>query len=327
MRIQWLARAGMALPLVLLAACGGGGGNNNSDNSATTGELNLSVTDAAVDSAQRVLVQFTGVAVKPGDADAIDLPLSGDSQTCQDLLDGVPPSATPEGESPVRCIDLLELQGTESATLLDGAILEAGMYGWMRLDVDARKGVMDSIIVLDDGSVESLYVPSGSESGLKLNSGFTILVGGTHDFVIDFDLRKSVHDPKGQPDYFLRPSLRLVDLAESGRISSTVAASMLTADNCTPDAYAVYVYEGGALAEIGDEGSDFPPLTSAAVMLKDGEWHYTVGFLPPGDYAVAFTCEAGNDDPETADDIAFVGSPDSPVTVEADHTSVVNFNP
>lgn len=315
-------------PLLLsLAACGGGGGGGGSSATSTTGELTVAVTDAPVDSASMVLVQFTGVSLMPKEGTALDLPLDGDSQTCEEMLDGVPAHPAAAGEANVRCIDLLSLQGTASATLLDGVVLDAGEYVWMRLDVDAEKGVMDSIIVLDDGSVESLYVPSGSQSGLKLNTGFNILAGGTHDFVIDFDLRKSVNNPKGFADYMLKPSLRLVDLSQSGNIVGSVDASLLQEDYCTPDAYAVYVYQGGNLAETGEEGSAFPPLTSAAVTLQGSEWRYTVGFLPPGEYTAMFTCEAGNDTEAAEDGIHFVGSPDNPATVVDGQDSEVNFAP
>jgi hypothetical protein len=324
--------ATIALLSLGLLACDGGGGGSGSG-SITTGTLNLDLSDAPVDYAEKVLVQFTGVAVKPSNGASIDISLKGDSQTCQELLDGVAPSPAPEGEITIRCIDLLRLEGTQSASLLQGEILDAGNYNWMRLDVDAERGTLDSIIVLDDGSVESLYVPSGSQSGLKLNTAFTILAGGRHNFVIDFDLRKSVNDPKGFPDYRLKPSLRLIDMAESGNIVGAVETSLLIADGCTGDVnsgdgFAVYVYEG-ADAIIDEEGSDNAPLTSADVNLDNdtGLWGYTVGFVGPGEYTVAFTCQAADDFPDAANDgIELIESSDSPTTVVVDQDSTVDFS-
>ena len=315
-----------------LVACGGGGSSSANAPAETTGTFSLAVSDAAVDNAEKVLVQFTGVAIKPGDGNAIDMRLSGESQTCQDLLDGTQPALTADGEATIRCIDLLELDGAKSASLLDGETLDAGIYNWLRLDVDAERGTLDSIIVLNDGSVESLYIPSGSQSGLKLNSKFTILAGGSHKFVIDFDLRKSVNNPQGFPDYRLKPSLRLTDLSESGNIVGTVEETLLTVKGCTGDVntgdgFAVYAYEG-ADAVIGEEGSANAPFTSAAVSYNNGSglWGYTVGFLAPGDYTVAFTCEAAGDSPDTPDNgTRFVESADSPTTVVADQDSIVNF--
>ena len=326
-----LHRAAIALCATALCACGGGGGGGGSV-SVTTGVFSLNVTDAAVDDAERVLVQFTGVEVKPRQGSAIEIPLEGESQTCQDLLDDIEPSPTPEGSAAIRCIDLLALEGTGSASLLRGEELEAGTYNWVRLFVDAERGVMDSIIVLEDGSEESLYVPSGGQSGLKLNSQFTILAGGRHDFIIDFDLRKSVNNPKGFPDYRLKPSLRLINMAESGNIVGTVDQSLLIADDCSGDTndgdgFAVYIYEG-ADAVIDEEGSGNPPLTSASVRLNNGSalWEYNVGYLAPGDYSVAFTCQAADDDPEEPDNgITLIESSDSPTNVVADQDSTVDF--
>jgi hypothetical protein len=311
-----------------LLGCGGGGGSSGSVAGSTTGTLNLGVTDAPVDDAEHVLVQFTGVAVKPAGGDAVDFSLSGDSQSCRDLLDGVDPQPTPAGANTVRCVDLLAFQGSRSALLLQGEELDAGDYTWMRLDVDAERGELDSIIVLEDGREESLFIPSGSQSGLKLNSPFTVVGGEEHHFVIDFDLRKSLNNPQGFPDYRLNPSLRLVDAGDAGAITGTVAASLLTGD-CTADDYAVYIYQGDN-ATVGELGSADPPDTSAPVTLDQdsGQWTYLAGFLPPGDYTAAFTCQAGADSPEApGDGIEFVASPDSPATVIAGEESVVDFGP
>lgn len=330
------ARHGLWLALCTLglSACGGGGGGGSPIvGGPDSGTFSLSVTDAPVDNADRILVQFTGVTVTPEEGGPVDLALDGDSQSCQDLLDGIPPSPTPAGAPTTRCVELLELQGTDSESLLDGVELEAREYTALRLHVDAERGVMDSIIVLNDGTQESLFVPSGSQTGLKLNSPFTILAGGGHHFVVDFDLRKSVNDPQGFPDYHLRPSLRLIDLADSGNITGTVETSLLTAPGCTGnvntgDGYAVYVYPGDEGTPMGEEGSDAAPLASAAIGLDDqsGQWTYTVGYVPPGDYVVGFTCQAADDSPEVPDDgIDILPSGDNPVTVMADEDSQANF--
>jgi hypothetical protein len=322
----------IALLSLGLAACGGGGGGSSDGGiivEGSTGTLNLSVTDAPVDNASRVLVQFTGIAVQPKEGNAVEIPLRGDSQTCRDLLDGILPAPTPSGEATVRCVDLLAFQGSRRALLLQDEELDAGDYTWMRLDVDGARGVLDSIIVLEDGSAESLFIPSGDQSGLKLNTPFTITADRQHNFVIDFDLRKSVVNPQGFPDYLLKPSLRLVDIGDSGSISGMVEASLLTEGSCTPGAYAVYVYQGDD-AVVGEEGSANAPDASASVNLDDdsGLWDYTAAYLPPGDYTVVFTCEAGSDSNEEPDDgIGFVASPDSPTTVVSGETSTVDFGP
>ena len=314
------------LALFSLLAC-----ENSSSGDANSGTLSIDITDAAVDSVDKVYVEFHGITVKPKEGEQQRFALIGDSQSCKNLLDGIAAQTTEEGEQTIRCIELKALQGTKSTDLIDDIKLSAGHYNWMRLDVAAEKSVMDSIVVLKNGAQESLYIPSGSKSGLKIHSGFTILAGGDHDFVIDFDLRKSVNNPKGFADYRLKPSLRLIDLSASGNIVGTVATDLLSADSCTADintgdGFAVYVYQG-ADAIIGEEGSVDAPYTSASLRLNDdGQWQYTVGFLAAGEYTLAFTCQAADDSSESAsDDISFVESIDNPVTVLAGQNSTLNF--
>lgn len=70
--------------------------------------------------------------------------------------------------------------------LLDGVTLNAGRYNWVRLKVNAERGVIDSYIDLLDDSRHSLYIPSGNQTGLKLNRGFDVPEGEMASFTIRF---------------------------------------------------------------------------------------------------------------------------------------------
>lgn len=282
------------LPIVavasLLSACGGSG----------TSTMNLSVTDAAVDDAESVVVQFTGVELKPAGGTAVQFTLPAPRQ-----------------------IDLLALNGGGSTTLLQGVSVPAGDYEYVRLQVNAGRTGSDSYIDLTDGSRHALFIPSGNQSGLKLVSGFSVPEGAVANFVIDFDLRKSVRNPPGQDGvYVLRPTLRIVNSDVVGSISGTVANELATATGCSP---AVYVYAGSNYLA-GDEGSATAPLTSALVALDEvsGTYRYTAAFLPPGDYTVAYTCDAALDDPETDDAVTFPQQANAAVTDGA--TTTVDFS-
>ena len=194
-----IAALGLAM---LLVACGGGDGGSDS----STGTLNLAITDASVDAAKAVVVEFTGVELQHSGGERIDY----------DFVDG-------DGDPESRQIDLLALTGGTTELLLEDVTLTAGDYSWIRLKVNAQRGVLDSYIDLLDDSRHSLHVPSGANSGLKLNRGFNIPDGGMASFTIDFDLRRSVHNPSGsKEDYILRPTLRLVDGNTDGALSGTV---------------------------------------------------------------------------------------------------------
>jgi hypothetical protein len=169
------------------------------------------------------------------------------------------------------------------------------------VDVDTS-AQLDSNIVLDDGNVHELTIPSGAETGLKLVQGFDVAVGGSTSLTIDFDLRKSIVNTGTK--YFLRPALRLVDNSEIGHISGNVDVTTLCPVSDTD--YAVYVFAGNGVSpddtgSIDGTGADTGPLTTA---LLDNSFNYGVGYLNAGDYTLALTCIAGVDNPEQ-DDIEF----------------------
>jgi len=282
--------------LAYLAACGGEG--SGSANTPHCGRLTLRVTDSPVTSAKRVVVEFTGVEIKARDG--------GDTE----VFDFAP-----------RQIDLLALDGGGSEILLSDEDLPAGEYEWIRLKVNAGRNASDSFIELDDGSIHPLFIPSGNQTGLKLIRGFTIGAGSTHNFTIDFDLRKSVIHPPGLGEpYLLKPVLRLVNNLEVGTINGTVAPELIV-EGCVP---AVYLYTGADVVP-DDIGSATSPLATTAVRLDDatGAYRFRVAFVPTGSHTLAFTCGADDDGAETDDALTF--SAPKNVTVSAGQTTTVEF--
>lgn len=289
--------------LAALTACGGGGGGS----SGATGTLDLKITDAPVDAAKAVVVEFTGVALKRADGEEIVITF----------------------DAP-RTIDLLALQGGASASLLEDRELPAGRYEWMRLMVNAQRGVIDSYITLDDNSQHSLFVPSGAQTGLKLVSGFTVPANAAASFTIDFDLRKSITQPQsGAGDYFLKPALRVVDNAQVGGIAGTVGTSALQHASCPNkdpalNSNVVYVFEGAGVAPDDIDGAGVEPVATAnATANGTGAYSWRTAFLTPGAYTVAFTCQGATDDPESSQAIIFIGTQD--VTVVKDQVAPANF--
>ena len=284
----------LAVPaLLMLGGC---------SDDASTGKLSMAITDAPVDGATAVVVQFTGVEIKPADGSARSFDFAAPRQ-----------------------INLLALTGTDSELLLDEVEVTAGRYNWVRLKVDADEdGVTDSYIDLTDGSRHELEIPSGAETGLKLHSGFVVAAGGASNFTLDFDLRKSVHEPMNAGDSFkLRPALRIVDNSRIGAIAGTVQAALVV-PGCTP---AVYVFTGSGVTPDDVDATAPQPVASARPELNvaTGNYGYTAGFLSEGAYTVSFTCDAGADDPATDDTLVFAGTRDA--TVVADQVTTVNFPP
>jgi hypothetical protein len=173
----------------------------------------------------------------------------------------------------------------------------------------------------------SLWIPSGDQTGLKLVRGFVVPAGGSADFTIDFDLRKSVNKSQGQGNcqdvYKLKPALRIVDNTSVGSIAGTVSQNLINDLSCTTG-NAVYVFQGANVPPDDVDGVPPDPVTSAIVKLNDsGEYSYRAAFLNSGDYTIAFTCQAEDDDPEAGDNLNFMGTAN--VSVSAGSETVHNF--
>lgn len=294
----------LAAGALALTACGGA-----SDGGAATGTLSLQITDAPVDDAESVFVQFHGIELHgPGGTTTL--------YYCRDATSGQTVLSPSTCVQPApRQLDLLALNSGTSAILFNAYTLPAGHYSWIRLLVDADSGRRDSYLVLAGGAEYELTIPSGDESGLKLNRGFTVPAGGHASFTIDFDLRKSVHLPSSGTSYVLRPTLRIVDNIVVGAIGGTLD---LTGITCASPA--VYVYAGSNITpdDIGGAGTD--PVTTALVSATG---QYRAAFLEPGTYTVAWTCAAALDDPATDDNITFNGATN--VTVSTNTISAPSF--
>ena len=297
---------------LVLSACGGGGSGGDE------GLLTVSVTDAPVDGAIRVVVQFRGIEIKHED---------GAPQTI--LFD-----------TPMQ-IDLLEQQDGRAAVLIEDEPLPAGSFQWLRLIVDADPNVGgDSYIDFANGQRCELRIPSGSESGLKLNRGFTLPADGSAAVTVDFDLRRSIHAPPGQnvaqdsctsgQIFMMRPTLRLVDDAQVGAISGTVDPQII-ADECAANENgAVYIFAvpaGQTAATLDDVDGTNDPLTSALVRLNlNSVYSYRAAFIPAGQYTVAYTCDAATDAPEVdGDEVVFVPAAGKAANVQNNLVTIVDF--
>lgn len=301
---------GTALAIGLLAGCGGGSSGGGS------GSLTLAVTDGPVEGVDQVVVEFTGVTLKPRGGSAFDIVF----------------------DAPIQ-VDLKALNSGNTELLLDAETVPSGEYEWIRLDVNAEfDEVLDSYVIEEGGGQVELRVPSGENSGLKLVSGFTVVAGGEAAFVIDWNLREGLVQAPGQPGYKLQPALRITDMQEYGTIAGTVATALTTAEGCTSDpntgeGNAVYIFSGAGVLPDDFDGTDPEPLATAEVRLNigSGNHEYMATFLAPGTYTVAFTCMAGDDlvpddeNPGLDVDDAIVFTAGVDATVTDGNTTPVDF--
>lgn len=272
-----------------LAACGGSGSDsnpNNAGNEPDSTSFSLAVSDAPVDQANEVVVYF----------DTVELIGEEGNQTF-DVRDG-------NGDP--MAIDLLQYQGDAFVEIVSATEIPLGTYSQLRLVVTD-----DSYISTDIGTFD-LSVPSGE---LKLD-GFVALPNVEAAYTVEFDLRKSVVDPVGQTTtYFLKPrGVRLVANSDVGTLSGTVSSDLITHPDCSVKAdsdvgNAVYIYgdvnlDAGVLGDDADNPSDTQEVSPYAIATVNYDeasdsYSYVAGYLPAGDYTVAFSCLADVDEPES----------------------------
>jgi hypothetical protein len=292
----------------LVSACGGG------DARLQPSHLSLAVTDAPVDHADAVVVSFIGVEL---------LDATGSVQSSFPL-------------DPPLQIDLLALQGANSAFLVEDAVVPAAVYQQVRLIVDADNASCNAVsppyasYITVDGVDYPLIVPSGGSSGFKVVGPLTVAAGGSVAYTVDFDLRQSIAERGATDCYNLKPVLRVVDNATVGTLSGVIDGALLADSSCSADTAsgagaAVYLFAGAGVTPDDVDGTTPEPLTSALLTaIGNDEFSYEAGFLPAGAYTAALSCQAGDDDPETDDPITFLRSVD--VQIEADSVTTQDFD-
>lgn len=263
--------------------------------SGSFSRFSLYVTDAPVDGALSVVVQFSAVEVHRAKG--------------TETINFVPP----------KQIDLVKYSRGAWAYLADYVELPADDYLWVKLKVDAEAGVDDSYIILADETKHELQIPADALADLKVEMPFTLTSDGTANLTIDFDLRKSIQQTVD--GYVLRPALRMVDNAQSGTIYGAVNPGLLSDATCIEGA-AVYVYSGAGVTPTDISNSAGGPVTSTNVAI----YWYTQAFLPAGTYTIALTCDGELDEPDEVNALTFLTQADVEVP-DARQAAYFNFDP
>ena len=312
-------QSGIGLACILafaLAACGGSGsGADDQSTAGGTGYLNLSVSDAPIKDAAKVCIRFDGVELKHADSD--------DRET----IDFEP-----------EVVNLIVNQGANSQPIVVGAEVPAGEYEWIRLKVQAERGLggsandggptselcddetENSYLVRDSGEVHNLFIPSGSQRGLQLIKDIIIPVNRSGDYTAEWDLGKSFNGPPGlQPDVMMKPVVKLVANNEVGTLVGQVADELITLASCDAEfAPSVYVFDDGIEPNPFDDPFAEDDAVATGLVEQEDEsmpWRYSIGFLLAGDYEVAYTCN-GND---------FIPLAGKPAPISVDDVMTVDF--
>lgn len=288
----------LACAAALLAACNGGGGDDDDPALSTGGDgvLTLDIGDAPVDNLQEVNITVTAIE------------FGGDEGSTSDEAADVI-----ELDSPVT-VNLLEYQNGDFFNLLDTVDVSEGEYSWirLRLDYDDRP---PEVLEKNSLNYKSLDIPSGEQTGLKLQGGGTLVIDGSedHHYAIDIDLHRSLIQT-GNGDYKLRPTYRLIDL--NGEVFSISGAIDVNREiGCNG---AIYVFKGNVTPddiENPDDGESVSGVTSEdtvepeIVVVVGSLTTYEINNLTAGTYTLAFTCDVDEDELDEDNDgtVVFLG--------------------
>lgn len=215
---------------------------SDNDDTEKTSKVNVRMTDA------------------PGDYEAVnvevlDVMVKSDAGTDDSGWISIG-TATPQ------VYNLLDLTGGVNALLADGAVIPSGKLGQIRLILG------DENTVIKDGVTYPLKTPSAQQSGLKLLVNQTLEPGFTYDFLLDFDVDKSIVVEAGSSGNFnLNPVIRVSSVVNSGSIAGTVTT--------TPAGVQV-------LASVLVNGV-------AVSAFADAEGKFQINGVPAGTYSVTLT--------------------------------------
>lgn len=230
-------------------------------------QLTVALTDAPSDRYEKAVVEIGEIQILPQDGPPITLAASGGTH------------------------DLLELQDGVTADLASLSI-DPGTYLQVRLVVESARITLAEGLEFNDGTTErDLFVPSGAQTGIKVNlrtadgngqgAGIEIAPGETI-LVVDFDVGQNFvvqGDPdaeSGIEDVLFTPLLRASVRDVAASISGTV-----TLDEGDP------VESASVRAELLDSDVMEELQTDEATAVTAGSGDYTIHFLSPGEYEVS----------------------------------------
>ncbi len=176
--------------------------------------------------------------------------------------------------------DLLTLRFDEE--LLGEKQISAGTYNQIRLivaaDEEGQHGAENysgkSHVVYKDDTKESIFIPSGTQTGLKINHEFTIEEGEIKQLVLDNNVADIMKDTKGN-GIILRPTaINVIDKVISGNIEGKVLADT---DN---DGNNEAIKDYDVIVEALDDNNEV--ISSSVASVKDTEDKDAGSFLLRG---------------------------------------------
>ncbi len=186
------------------------------------------------------------------------------------------------------------------------------MYSGIELAILDDENEVSNSYVIERGSNEQLPLTAVNNFSLP---GFT-LVSGEQEYVIEFGLARSLSQPSEDTYQISTEGVLVLNTDTATRVTGQVDTTLFDTDPGCVDkedpllGNRVYIYEARDLDEetladvFTSDSSEQPPgdatapfaVATLAQSATSGAWEYAFGYLPAGDYTMAFACDTAGDD-------------------------------
>ena len=316
------------LGTLLLGACSCGFDCNNEDTQGTT-QLTLGLSDALPEDLKQVVLEIDSISFRRTGADDV-------------IVESFTISALNLTSADTFQIDLLEYRGRNQLVVISDLELPAGNYSQVLVRV-LGGDVNRSYVQRADDTFGELSVTGGvlTVPGANFSSG-------EQAYTLEFGLAQSLQLQSAGSSYLMSSQgVRLENNATaaslSGRVDSSLFDSVAPCSEKTDPAEGnrIYLYKGGTQSgrRLGDvfngnsattvPGDVLAPFAVASLVQNslNANWEYVFGFLPAGDYTLAFACNTGADDSVDYNALV-IPLPNNqvyPVTLDADSAVVCDL--
>jgi hypothetical protein len=208
-------------------------------------------------------------------------------------------------------VDLLAYRGVSQLIAIKDLELNPGTYSNVLIKI-LGNDVNNSYVQEADDSLKKITVSGGQLKlpGIRLSSG-------SQAFTIEFSLAQALQHQSDSDQYLLaingiRIENNKIDATLSGQVDSALFNGVSPCDQKTDPKKGnrLYLYNGKVaqekerLADVFTSGSSTTPPADALAPFAvaslennalTGNWDYSFGYLPAGDYTMAFACDTEKD--------------------------------
>lgn len=299
---------------VSLGGCGCGFDCNNGNNNDEPTAFTLGLSDSVPEELKQVVIEVDSITFVRNGADDVVV----DNFTIEqlDLVD-----------VDSFQIDLLDYRGVNQLVVIDNLDLDRATYS-------------EILISVLDGDINRSYAQEADDSLKQINvpaAGLSVpgvqVTGDEQQFTVEFGLAQSLQFQTADDNYLLATTgIRLEDNETAATLSGRVDTSLFDSEAPCDEkedpevGNRIYIYQGIDLGDrqlsdvfTNDSSATIPagalaPFAVATLTENtlSGIWEYSFGYLPAGDYTMAFACDTQEDDPVDFDDLV-VPQPDNQV--------------